>query len=65
MINRFEDQPSIERLRAPAEAVKNAVSQSGKAIVDRMEQIVTTHPKESLLIAGLAGVVFGWITKRR
>jgi ElaB/YqjD/DUF883 family membrane-anchored ribosome-binding protein len=66
MINRFEDQSSVERLlAAPSEAVKNVMSHQGKALVDRLQRYVTAHPKESLLIAATAGVVLGWITKRR
>jgi ElaB/YqjD/DUF883 family membrane-anchored ribosome-binding protein len=66
MINRFDDRPSIERLLvAPAESVKSAVMHSGKAIVDRMERLITSHPKESLVIAVAAGAVLGWISKRR
>ncbi len=66
MINRFEDRPSIERLLAvPAETVKSAVSHSSKALVDRMERLITSHPKESLVIAVAAGAVLGWISKRR
>jgi ElaB/YqjD/DUF883 family membrane-anchored ribosome-binding protein len=46
--------PTVEEV--PAAAVR---------LWQRVEQLVVEHPKQSLAVAAVAGVVLGWIIKRR
>ncbi len=65
MINRFE-RPTVERQPRPDEAsATHSVVDAGKAFCQRVEHLVSTHPKQSLIVAALAGAAFGWISKRR
>ncbi|MEX2113413.1 MAG: hypothetical protein WD845_09520 [Pirellulales bacterium] len=66
MINRFDDRHTIEPHERPAEASGvNSVVGAGRAFFQRVEHVVSTHPKHSLIVAALAGAAIGWISKRR
>jgi ElaB/YqjD/DUF883 family membrane-anchored ribosome-binding protein len=59
-------EPNLEPTSQSNPAATPAVSTSAATgLWQRVEQLVVEHPKHSLAVAAAAGVVLGWIIKRR
>ncbi len=64
-------EPNIDQPQATGQAVETPLPQAGPLarhvaeLGKRAERLVVEHPKHSLLAALVAGVILGWIIKRR
>jgi hypothetical protein len=67
VIHRFDPRAAVphDDQRLPATDGAQAVGGTSAALLRRLEQLITAHPKQSLIAALTAGVLLGWISKRR
>lgn len=67
MINRMLNTPAAQHVPGEVDAGHRSVSAIGRSnpILRRTEAAIAEHPKTSLFAALAAGVMLGWIVKRR